>query len=440
MNTPPASDQSQFDVAIVGGGIVGICTALSLQSAGLRVAIIERGDPGQSTSYGNAGVISPWSNVPQSVPGLWKKIPAWLLRADGPVSVKPAYAPQFLPWALRFLKRGNEACVSQASKTMEYLNRHNIDLYRQHLAGTGCENLIRDSYYVHAFRDAASANVTDRAYQLRAGAGAPIQKISAADLRDLEPALSHEYNAAILIKGQGRATSPGRIGQVLCDKFSANGGTVLQRSVTALKRSVSALQRANEASAADNDNSAGSTRWVIETDAEAVTASRVVVAAGAWSARLLAPLGISVPLEAERGYHVEFSEPGVSLTHSVMDMDFMFVASSMDNGLRVAGTAEFAGLDAPMNRARVDSLLANARRMFPDLQSDTHASWMGIRPSLPDSVPALGEFENHKGLYAAFGHCHYGLMMAPRTGQVITSMITGEAINEDLSGVSPDRF
>ena len=415
------ASQGQPDIAIIGGGIVGICTALSLQAAGLNVVIVERDEPGQSTSYGNAGVISPWSNVPQSVPGLWKKIPYWLLHANGPISIKPSYALRFLPWAVRFMRRGNETHVLQASKTMEYLNRHNVDLYRQHLAGTGQEHLIRGSYYVHAFRDAAQANIADRGYKIRAEAGAQVEQISAQELRELEPALSAEYNAAILIKGQGRATSPGKIGQVLCAKFSGNGGTVL-------KRTVSSLQQRDDSF------------WVIKTDAEPVVAKHVVVAAGAWSAKLLAPLGIQIPLEAERGYHVEFTEPGISLTNSVMDMDYMFVASSMEYGLRVAGTAEFAGLDAPMNQKRVDSLLKNAKRMFPDLQSDTHTSWMGTRPSLPDSVPALGEFKDHKGLFAAFGHCHYGLMMAPRTGQVITSMVTGVPINEDISGVSPDRF
>ena len=179
--------------------------------------------------------------------------------------------------------------------------------------------------------------------------------------------------------------------------------------------------------------------WLCRTDQGDLRAAKLVLAMGVWSARLLRPLGIRIPVEAERGYHVCFTDPGISFTHSVMDAEMKFVASSMSDGLRVAGTAEFAGLDAPINDKRLAGLISLARRISPDLRAEAHTTWSGQRPSLPDSLPCIGEIEGFPGLIAAFGHSHYGLMMAPKTGELVADIATGRAANIDLSSYLATR-
>jgi D-amino-acid dehydrogenase len=164
------------------------------------------------------------------------------------------------------------------------------------------------------------------------------------------------------------------------------------------------------------------------------------VAAGAWSARLLAPLGLRLPLEAERGYHVMFADPGVTLNNSVMDTDRKFVASSMEDGLRAAGTAEFAGLDAAPDPRRAETIAQVARQMLPGLAEAAVTTWSGVRPSFPDSLPVIGEIKGHAGLYGAFGHSHYGFMMAPRTGRIMADLLRGAGPNIDLGPYRADRF
>jgi D-amino-acid dehydrogenase len=174
-------------------------------------------------------------------------------------------------------------------------------------------------------------------------------------------------------------------------------------------------------------------------------ASRVVVAAGIWSADLLKPLGITLPLIAERGYHLEVVDPGVSLNHSVNDMSGKFIVSSMAGGMRAAGTAEFADKNAPPRYRRADMLAAQMRTLMPGINlAGEQRRWMGIRPSFPDNLPAVGPIASHTGLYAAFGHSHWGMSMAPGTGRLIAQAIgdsmAGKTLGNDMAAYSPDRF
>lgn len=411
----------QPEVTVLGAGIVGICTALSLIERGVKVRLVDRSEPGQATSFGNAGVISPWSIVPQSMPGVWKQIPGWVIDPNGPVSIEPRYAPRLASWAFRFLTQGRKDRVMSTSAAMEVLNRDCVTLYRQHLAGTGHEHLIQDSYYVHVFRNAVAARVDSLDNMLRRKAGAQVERIGPSDLQALEPNLSQEFQAAIVIKDQARALSPGRIGKVLTEKFLHSGGIFEQATV----RGIAPLE--------------GGT-WSYKSDQGVVHTPKLVLAMGVWSAELLRPLGLKVPLQAERGYHVSFNSPGVSLNNSVMDVDKKFVASSMEEGLRIAGTAEFAGLDAPENKKRIKSLVKLASRFLPDLNTETFTTWSGQRPSFPDSLPCIGEIKAFPNLITAFGHSHYGLMMAPKTGRIVTDCVLGTQPNIDLSPYEFERF
>ena len=414
------TSQSQIDVTIVGAGIVGICCALSILEKGKSVRLVDPNEPGQGASAGNAGVISPWSCIPQSVPGLWKKIPGWLLDPEGPIAIRPGYLPKALPWALKFLKAGTAERLPAISRAMAVLNRPNVDIYRRHLAGTGHETLLRDSWYIHAYRNAAAANLNDLTWKLRASQDAPLELVNGDELREIEPDLSPDYEAAILIKDQARAMSPGRIGAVLADKVRSLGGDFVKTRALRLR---------------PNDGG-----WVVETEAGELTSPQVVTAAGAWSLQLLQPHGTRLPLEAERGYHLLFQNPGVALKNSIMEVEAKFVSSSMEMGLRSAGTAEFAGIDAPPNYRRARMLARQTKRMLPELNIRDTEEWMGARPSLPDSLPCIDEIPGKPGLFAAFGHSHYGLGMAPMTGRIVADLVTHTRPNIDLSPYASTRF
>jgi len=415
------TEKAFTDVVVAGSGIVGICCALALNEAGFKVLLIDRDEPGQGASYGNAGVISPWSLVPQSVPGLWQKIPKWLLKSDGPIAIKPSYLFQLIPWTLRFLWQGRIDRMREISEAMKVLNQNNVGLFKDLLAGTGHESLVQDSYYVHAYRNADQANLNSFEYAIRREQGAELERIDRQELQAMEPALSKDFNAAILIKGQARTLSPGKIGQVLMDKFTRQGGQFKKAQIEKIQPTANG-------------------KWITSTDQCDLKSDKIVLSLGAWSKNLLKPLGINVPLEAERGYHLEYANPRIELNHSVMDVDMKIVASSMAGGLRAAGTAEFAGLDSPPNMKRIKSLNRSVQNMLPDLNSTESSHWMGTRPSFPDSLPCIGESARLPGLYTAFGHSHFGLMMAPKTGEIISDLVSGKSPGLDISPYRLERF
>ncbi len=414
------TDDATPDVTVLGAGIVGICTALSLRERGFSVALVDRDPPAEGASHGNAGSLSPWSCVPQSMPGVWKSVPGWLMDPEGPVALRWAYAPRVLPWVLKFLAAGREERLPGIADAMLGLTRPTVELYRHHLAGTGHEDLVRNCVYVHVYRKAESADLNALAWRMRSERQVPLELVTGEALREVEPALSPEYGAAVLIKQQGRALDPGGIGKALAEKAAS-------MDVAFERRAIQALRPAG----------AG---WTIETDAGPMAAIRVVVAMGAWSGRLLADLGVSVPLEAERGYHLILKDPGIRLNNCIMNVEGKFVASSMNAGVRVAGTAEFAGLDAAPDYRRARVFARMAKRMFPDLNTEDTVEWMGRRPSTPDSIPCLGPVPGHDNLHVAFGHGHTGMTMAPKTGDVVARRIAGESLDIDMAPYRIDRF
>ena len=406
---------------IIGAGIVGICTAISLLEKGFDVLLIDRNEPAEGASHGNAGVVSPWTCVPQSMPGVWRSIPKWLFDPEGPIALKWSYLPKFIPWAIKFLEAGKEEGLPAIADAMQALNRPNVDLYRQLLEGTGSEHLIVESMYVHVSRNEDAVDLNSLAWKLREERGVPIEVVGPERLREVEPDLSPAYKTGVLMKGQARAIDPGGVGKALAEKAKRMGADFLKAGVHRIEQSPTG-------------------EWNIHTDTGERKAINLIIAAGAWSARLLEPLGYDLPLEAERGYHLIFQNPGITVNNSIMDADAKFVASSMAAGVRCAGTAEFSGLDALPDYRRAQVFVRLAKHLFPDINTKDTIEWMGSRPSFPDSLPCLGEIPSKKGLFCAFGHSHYGFGMAPNTGRVVASIVTGEPVNIDLTPYQISRF
>jgi D-amino-acid dehydrogenase len=414
------SHEAPRDVVVIGAGIVGLCCAWYLQESGFQVTLVDKGEPGQRTSYGNAGVISPWSCVPQAMPGIWKSLPGYFLRPDAPARVGVKHAVRYLPWLLEFLRQSSPSQVKHNSDAMHQLCGDGAVLYKQLLSQAGHPELIEDCLQIHAFRDRSAANFDALGYLLRSQKGAQVQLIDAAELHELEPSLSNEFNAAVIAPGMARALNPGKIGEVLALHVKHRGGKIITGEVMQLRR--------------DADG------WAVSLQGQTLRSARVVVSAGAWSAKLLAPLGIKVPLAAERGYHLWFNNTDATVNNSVMDVDGHVIATSMDGRIRVAGIAEFADADSPPNNNSVKKMYRIAARMIPALADTPAIDWMGVRPSFPDSLPLLEEIPNHSGLFAAFGHSHYGLMMAPKSGQLIAQLVSGKKPNIDLSVYGSRRF
>ncbi len=408
-------------VAVIGAGIVGLCCARYLLDRGLEVEVLDPREPGTACSFGNAGVLAAWSCVPLSMPGEWILAPKWLLDPMGPLSIRWRYLPVVTPWLLKFVRAGRSDRIAALSDAMFVLNNPCVEHYRELLRGTGHEDLIRDSAYVHLYRDPKNADAEAPSYLLRRNHGASVRVLDAAELREIEPAVSSEYRAGLLIENQGRTTNPERLCRVIAEDVRHRGGHFARANVRTLRPR-------------DGDG------VVLEVEGESRVFDKVVVAAGAWSKSLLEPLGSRIPLESGRGYHVIFANSGIALNNSVTDNDLHFAVSSMESGLRISGMMEFAGVDVAETPHRYRILTKLAKRMFPDLNGDPDERWMGHRPVIPDTLPVIGALADHPSILLAFGHGQLGLTGAPMTGRIIAALAAGERSNIDLAPYRPERF
>ncbi|MCX7558404.1 FAD-binding oxidoreductase [Sulfitobacter sp. F26204] len=407
-------------VAVIGAGIVGVSAGIWLRRAGIDVTIIDRGLPGSGTSHGNAGVLAACSMVPVTAPGLLAKAPGMLINPDSPLFMRWRYLPKLLPWLGRYLAHANDADTRRIALGLTSIVGDSVEQHQSLCDDLGLSSWITQSDYCFAYKDRAAFDAESYTWALRREAGFAPQLIEGQEIRDFEPALGPDITCMAIMKHHGFIRNPGGYVQALAKAFTEMGGTVLQAEVM------------------DFDLSGG-TVSAVQTTHGTVACSEVVLATGVWSRSMMAKLGLNVPLEAERGYHIVFEEATGGPSRPTMIASGKFVATPMDQGLRCAGIVEFGGLSAGPSKAPLALLRRQAARAFPNLKAKSEIEWLGHRPATSDSLPLIGQV-GETGVYTAFGHQHIGLTGGPKTGRLVAGLINGEQVNTDLTPYHPQRF
>ncbi|TDR90398.1 NAD(P)/FAD-dependent oxidoreductase [Enterovirga rhinocerotis] len=409
-------------IAVIGNGIIGTCIGAYLQRDGHSVTFVDPLEAGEATSFGNAGSISGSVSLPVGLPGMWKKVPGWLTDPLGPLTIRPAYALRVLPWLLRFLRHSTRNEVVRLSAALSGLLRPVFDCYEPLLQRAGASGFLHRNgcLYVYSSREAA-----DRArygFDIRRSLGAEFREIGEEELAALEPDLRGRFRFAVLAPESGATDDPSGLTKAIFAQCVADGAAVRRSRAKGVRKEADRL-----------------TGLVLE-DGTTLDCDGVVVASGAWSGPIAEALDLRVPLETQRGYHVTVRSNNLSVTHPITAPERSIFASPMRMGLRLAGTVEFAGLDAPPNWARADALLTIGREMFPHLDTSETTRWMGHRPCLPDSLPVIGRSPRLTNAWVAFGHGHLGMCLASTTGREVANLVSGRAPEVDLAPFSPTRF
>ncbi|MCC7271236.1 MAG: FAD-dependent oxidoreductase [Alphaproteobacteria bacterium] len=407
-------------VVVVGAGIVGMAAASFLLRDGNAVTVIDEREPGDGCSYGNAGAISPDMVVPMSTPGMLAKIPGWLMDPLGPLAIRPGYLPTALPWLMRWVAAGRMPRVEASSAALRRLHKPVFDVYRE-LLGAQFHDHVRTGGQLYVWRSDEVGRNERIADALRAAAGVRAEKVGIDELRQMEPALAPAYRRGLWLPDNGHTANPKRLVAALAELFQRAGGQIQRARVRQIEV-VDGKARA------------------VRTAEGMIPADLVVVAAGAWSGRLVRPLGVRVPLEAERGYHVMLPDPGIDIRNKLSNRSSSFSVTVMEGGVRLAGTVEIAGLDAPPMEERALVLLRQAQEMFPGIRTEGYRTWMGFRPGTPDSVPVVGPAPGVRDLYLDFGHGHTGLTGAPMSGRLLADLVAGRTPAIDPSSYSATRF
>jgi D-amino-acid dehydrogenase len=412
----------RMHIAVIGTGIVGVCSAAWLQRDGHQISFIDPLDPGEACSFGNAGSLSPSACLPVGMPGMWKRVPRWLLDPLGPLTVRWRYAPSVLPWLVRMLQHSSREEVTRIATALRSLLEPIFDCYEPLLQHAQAQALVRRTgcLYVYSSREAAAQ--WQWGMNLRRSLGVKLVDVERDELEALEPDLTGRFRFGLLAPDNGSTADPSALVKALHARCIADGARRQPRSAIGFERQ------------------GGRVTGVRLDDGESLACDGVVVAAGAWSAPLAAELGERVPLETQRGYHVTVRSSNLRLRHTVMAVEHNLMVNPMAMGLRLAGTVEFAGLKAPPNDARADALLQQGRQLFPHLDSSVVTRWMGHRPCLPDSLPVIGRTRGADNAWLAFGHGHMGMCMGASTGREIAHLVAGRAPQVDLAPFRPDRF
>lgn len=407
-------------IAVVGAGVVGLCTALEVQRQGFEVTLFDRDEPGRGASFGNAGYLATELVAPLATPETVKSaIPMWLDR-NGPLSLPLRYLHRSLPWLLRFCRAALPSQVAQGQAALSQLNQQSVAAWQRSLSDIDATEMLVQSGYLLVWESSARLKDAQQHADWLAEQGIETELVQGARLAELEPELAPKLSHALYFPHAWRVSDPFQLCQRLAAAFQAQGGVIRQQTVASILPAGQGVQLRCADAEYDFD--------------------RAIICAGAWSRQFLPDL--PVPLEGERGYHLTWPTDAVQLNHPIGSAERRMVMSPLDSGVRVVGMTEFGGLSlAPLKRSYA-ALRHHAQQLFPALQnvSQLEQPWMGHRPTLPDSLPVIDRHPVHPQLLFAFGNQHLGLTQAAITAELVVQLMLEHSAAVDITPFRVDRF
>jgi D-amino-acid dehydrogenase len=407
-------------VAIIGGGLIGSAAAVWLAADGFDVTLFERDLEGRPASTGNAGVLSLPEITPLARPGTLTQIPGWMLDPLGPLSLRVRDLPQLAPWLARFLASSRPSQVERGTRALGTLMKTALADHQELVRRAGLDVYMRRTGSLYLYDSEAGYRASLAEWKERARHGVDYRELTPAEAMDMVPALKGGFVRALVAPEAWMVTSPLSVLLALRAAAAARGA-VRSATITAVRP--------------DGEQVA-----VVAADGTATKFDRVLVAGGVWSRDLVRGLGLSVHLETERGYNTTFREPGFEIPMPLFFSAEGFVATPLQDGLRVGGAVELAAVDAPPNFARAAAMRKKARRYLPDLPETGGVEWMGRRPSTPDSLPVIGPHPRDPRIVFAFGHGHLGLTLSAVTARHVAGLVAGRPRDRNLEVFGIERF
>ena len=412
-------DRIVKNIAVIGAGIVGICSAYFLKKSGFNVTLIDKEKPGTMTSFGHACSFADYANVPVNYPGLIWDIPSMLLRKDGPLAIDLFYILKNLPWAISFLKNCNKEKVNEIASSLTNLLKHSQISYDEIFQDVDVSEYISHEENLYLFDSKKSFEDNEYANVIRKNNNVKVRNLNKNEVRELEPNIAEVYYAGQIFTGSRHTTNPLAISNKIFDKFLELGGIYINQNVKNI------IQKENKIELRLEDKN--------------FYFDKIIVSTGAWSNQIANKFGDKFPLDTERGYHILFDTNEKLINRPVAWSESGFYLIQIHDGIRAAGTVEIAGLKKPPNKKRLAMIERQSRKVLPQLR-EVKSTWMGRRPTLPDSLPVIGKSQNNNNVIYAFGHQHVGWTLGAVTGKIIDSLSKDQVPNIDISAYAPDRF
>ena len=389
---------NQKKIAVIGAGIIGLCTAYYLQKAGCRVILIDKQDPGSGTSRGHASMIANYGVPGINQPQVWGQIPRYLFSKFSPIAIQWSKIGKLTPWLIQFLKNCNTTSMRKTALYTSSLLKSALPNYQELLQEIGSQNLLNHGGVLYVWIDPRQQPNPSQ-INIRSESGVEQIKLSGQEIRELEPNLSKQIQGGWHFPKAHHTLDPDLILKKLYQSYLSQGGQFQKEDVSAIHPSENLIQINNN------------------------QFDQVVLCTGAFSKSLVKQIeGHIIPLETERGYHIEFYDKQQLLSHPTSLVESGMYLTPLHNRLRAVGTVELGGLHTKISQARINYIARDAQRLLPSLQ-DYQNPWLGFRPTLPDCLPVLGKSPKFKNIFYAFGHNHLGWTLGPTTGKLICNLI-----------------
>ncbi|GLH76334.1 oxidoreductase [Bradyrhizobium sp. SSBR45G] len=405
---------------VLGGGMVGVGTALHLQSRGWSVALVDRREPGRETSYGNAGIIQSEAVRPYAMPHDIAGVLDIALAHTNDVHYTLAGLPHHVRPLLQYWWNSFPARHEVLTRTYAQLISRAAPEHEPLIEAAGAGNLVRrDGFRVlhrnqqQFDKEAGEAEAIGKAF------GVKFKLLSASDLAKAEPGLNESGLGGLHWQEPWTVSDPGSLVTSYADLFVKRGGKLLQGDATTLAPQGSG--------------------WAVTTSEGRIEAEAVVVALGPWSPEFLKRFGYDIPMVRKRGYHRHYSG-GAPLDLPLRDAAFGYLMNPMAKGVRITTGAELSAPDAKPTPVQLGKAEAAARQLIDLGKPVEPEPWLGTRPCMPDMLPVVGQAARHKGLWLHFGHGHQGFTLGPATGRILAELMSGEAPSVDATACAPARF
>jgi len=410
-------------IVIVGGGVIGLSVAAECCRRGHKVTVVERAPQTRGASLGNAGMVVPSHFIPLAAPGMVALGLKWMADPESPFHIKPRLSWDLFTWAFRFWRAGTAEHVRQASPILRDLHLASREAYSR-LAESGADIGLTKNGLLMLCKTEEAFEEEARTAELAAKMGMSANILDAASAAKLDPKVTMDIHGAVHYPSDCHLDPK---------RYVESRENVLQAAGAELAYGTEIFGWRREG---------GRIIAVVTGDGE-IAGDEFVLSGGTWSSGLASQLGLSLPMQAGKGYSVTKADPVELPELCAIFVEARVAVTPIGGSLRFGGTMEIAGIHDRINPRRVRGILKSIPQYYPKFKVDDFVGiepWQGMRPCSPDGLPYMGRTSGVSNLVVATGHAMMGLSLAPITGEIVAGLIDGEPSPIDLRMLDADRY